>query len=337
MIRTIPFIGRFFYTPNHEIALIDNWEEKIQKITDYCSREDVTMFGGVPTWNIVLFNKILDTTGKENILQIWPNLKCYLHGGVNFEPYKNTFESYIPQEEFLYLEAYNASEGYFAIQDTPKNNGMRLLADNGIFYEFIDTDDIEKSNANELTCTLSDVELNKNYAIILSACNGLWRYYVGDTVEFTSLTPPRLKVTGRIEQYINAFGEEVMIGNTDLALTKTLLQLGLQIKDYTVAPYFITNTSKGYHEWLIEFASEPQDINLFEQILDDNLRAVNSDYDAKRIKSLALNRLKVNVAPSGLFNEWLRQKNKLGGQHKVPRLCNNRKYIDEIMKLENKH
>ena len=334
MIKTIPFLGTHFYTPHYSIALLNNWEEKIEKISSQCSNEDITMFGGVPTWNIVLFNKILEKTGKENILEIWPNLKFYLHGGVNFEPYRSTFANFIPTQNFQYIEAYNASEGYFAIQDTKSNEGMRLLTDNGIFYEFLDADYVDNPDRNELTVTIDNVKLNKNYAIIISGCNGLWRYIVGDTIEFSSLNPYRLKVTGRIEQHINAFGEEVMIGNTDQALSKTLHELNLKIKDYTVAPYYLTNNSKGYHEWLIEFENNPIDVEIFEQKLDNNLRAINSDYDAKRFNDLALIRLKVNVAPKGLFNEWLKNKNKLGGQHKVPRLSNSRKYLDEIMQLE---
>lgn len=334
MIKTIPFLGTHFYTPHYEIALLDNWEQKIEKISSQCCFEDITMFGGVPTWNIVLFNKILEKTGKKDILEVWPNLKYYLHGGVNFEPYRLTFQKYLPNKDFKYIEAYNASEGYFAIQDTIREDGMRLLTDNGIFYEFLDVDDRDKPNKNELTLTIENVELHKNYMIIISACNGLWRYIVGDTVEFVSLKPAKIKVTGRIEQHINAFGEEVMIGNTDLALSKTLHQLNLKIKDYTVAPSYLTNNTKGFHEWLIEFEKNPEDIGVFEQVLDQHLRAINSDYDAKRFNDLALTRLKVNIAPNGLFTEWLKNKNKLGGQYKVPRLNNSRKYIDEIMQLE---
>lgn len=331
MINTIPLIGRPFYAPDFETALLSNWEEKIERIANQCLQENVVMFGGVPTWNIVLFNRILEKTGKSNMLEVWPELKFYLHGGVNFNPYKSLFAKYLPKEDFNYIEVYNASEGYFAVQDDFRKEGMRLLVDNGIYYEFIEPDKLEKGNAEQATLSLEEVELNKNYAIIITTGSGLWRYLIGDTVKFISTFPHRLKVTGRIEQYINAFGEEVMISNTDKALAMTIEAFDVHVREYTVAPNFLDDHNKGFHDWLIEFETIPHNIALFEKKLDDNLRSLNSDYDAKRFKDLALANLKVNVAHNGTFHNWLKSKNKLGGQYKVPRLQNDRKIYDEIL------
>lgn len=332
MIKTIPFIGRPFYTPDFNVALLGNWEEKIAKICQQCVDEKVVMFGGVPTWNIVLFNKILEYTGKKNILEVWPMLKFYLHGGVNFEPYRETFKRYIPSSDFHYIEAFNASEGYFAVQDS-NEAGMRLLTDNGIYFEFLPAEDLHKADAHLRTLDITEVEVNKDYAMIITNCSGLWRYIIGDTIKFLSQHPLKLEVTGRIEQYINAFGEEVMIGDTDKALSLTLKALNLGINEYTVAPCYLDGSHRGYHEWLIEFENAPNNIEVFEQKLDETLRQVNSDYDAKRTGDLALERLKVHIAPKGLFHQWLKIKNRMGGQYKIPRLSNDRKHFNEIMEL----
>ena len=333
MIKTIPFIGRPFYTPDFNVALLSDWEEKIAKICKQCIDENVVMFGGVPTWNIVLFNKILQITGKSNILEVWPNLNFYLHGGVNFEPYKETFKKFIPKKDFNYIEAYNASEGYFAVQDT-REDGMRLLADNGIYYEFIPLSELAKEDAHLKTLDLTEVQTDTDYVLVITNCSGLWRYIIGDTVRFTTLHPHRIKVTGRIEQYINAFGEEVMIGDTDKALSMTLEKLKLGLKEYTVAPCYLDDNNRGYHEWLIEFEQVPASLEEFELVLDQSLRQINSDYDAKRTADLALERLKVHVAPRGLFHHWLKLKNKMGGQYKIPRLSNDRKHFEEIIGLQ---
>jgi hypothetical protein len=333
MIKTIPFIGRPFYTPDFDTALLGNWEEKIAKICQQCIEEKVVMFGGVPTWNIVLFNKILEYTGKNNILEVWPTLRFYLHGGVNFEPYRETFKKYIPSSDFHYIEAFNASEGYFAVQDT-NDAGMRLLTDNGIYYEFLAVDDLHKEDAHLRTLDITEVTVGVDYAMVISNCSGLWRYVIGDTIKFTHAHPLKLEVTGRIEQYINAFGEEVMIGDTDKALSIALRELNLGIKEYTVAPCYLDGSHKGYHEWLIEFENAPANKEDFEQKLDEALRQINSDYDAKRSADLALERLKVHIAPKGLFHEWLKVKNRMGGQYKIPRLSNDRHHFNEIMGLQ---
>lgn len=334
MISTIPAIGRPFYTPDFETALMNNWDEKIEVICRKCVNERVVMFGGVPTWNIVLFNKMLEITGKNNMLEIWPDLKYYLHGGVSFEPYREMFHKYLPSDDFYYIEAYNASEGYFAVQDRPNLSGMRLLIDNGIYYEFIKPEHLHHVNAHLMTIDLSEVEIDENYVMVITNNSGLWRYVIGDTVAFTSIHPHRIKVTGRVEQYINAFGEELMISNADKALALTNSEFGVSVKEYTVAPYFIGTSNKGYHEWLIEFDEPPHNREDYQKKLDDNLRAINSDYDAKRFKDLALECLKVNFATPGIFHQWLRIKNKMGGQYKIPRLNNNRNYLNEILNLQ---
>lgn len=334
MINTIPPIGRPFYTPDFKTASLSNWDEKINAIVEKCMNEKVTMFGGVPTWNIVLFNKLLEVSGKQNILEVWPELKYYLHGGVNFEPYREVFKKFLPKEDFYFLEVYNASEGYFAIQDRMDQSGMKIMVDNGIFYEFIKPEYLHHPDAQYKTCDLSQVEVNENYAIIITTNGGLWRYIVGDTVKFLSTSPHRISVSGRIEQFINAFGEELMIENAEKALAMTSKQFGTTIRDYTVAPFYLSQGTKGYHDWLIEFIVEPENLAEFEIVLDANLRKINSDYDAKRSQDLALENLKIIKAGKDLFYKWLSHKNKVGGQFKIPRLANDRRYLDEILASE---
>lgn len=327
LIKRIPALGKPFYTPAPEIAMIQDWDEKIARIIDSTLSEDVVMFGGVPTWNIVLFDKILDFTGKDNILEVWPNLNVYLHGGVSFDPYKEKFKKYLPYDEFTYVEIYNASEGYFAVQDRDEE-GMLLLLDNGIYYEFIPIEGIEDPYNNIVP--LEGVKEGVIYAIVITTPGGLMRYMPGDTISFISTNPYRIKVVGRTAQYINTFGEEVMVSNTDAALAATCKETGAIIADYTVAPRFFDEKQSAGHEWIIEFDNRPDSLAQFENLLDQKLRAVNSDYDAKRYKDLALKQLTIIPAPVGTFHQWLDSKGKMGGQHKVPRLSNKRKYIDEI-------
>jgi hypothetical protein len=334
MINTIPPIGRPFYAPDFDVALMSNWDEKIEKVVEQCIDEDIVMFGGVPTWNIVLFNKILEKTGKSNMLEIWPNLKYYLHGGVNFKPYEQMFKNYVPSDEFFFIEAYNASEGYFAVQDNFYEDGMRLLLNNGIFYEFIEPKLLDEPDAASKTITIDEVELNKNYAIIITTNSGLWRYVIGDTVTFSHLRPYKLKVTGRVEHYINAFGEEVMVSNTDQALAGAMEKWGVHVNEYTIAPYIPNSSDKGRHEWLIEFDKHPADLNHFADTIDEILRAINSDYDAKRYKDMAMEPLSIIPVEKGTFHKWMRAKNKLGGQNKVPRLQNDRTLFNEILQIQ---
>jgi hypothetical protein len=335
LLNNMPAIGRPFYTPDFETALMADWEEKIEKMARVCSKEDVVMFAGVPTWTIVLFKRILEITGKDNMCEVWPNVKTYFHGGVGFDPYVEQFKKFLPKDDIEYYEAYSASEGYFAVQDRLHEKGMLLLLDNAIFYEFIPSDQVD--NPDPITLTLKDVELDKDYCLVISTSSGLWRYKPGDMVRFVTLNPYRIMVSGRTKHYINVFGEEVMVHNTDKALRETCARCGGVIADYTVAPLYISDTSKGGHEWLIEFEEIPSDLPTFEKVLDDQLRLTNSDYDAKRHKSMALQALKIQLAPKNTFNQWLKAKGKLGGQSKIPRLSNNRKYLDELLIFINQH
>ena len=330
MVTHMPWIARPFFTPDFETALMDEWEEKIEKTARIISQDqEMVMIGGVPTWMIVLFRKILEITGKENILEVWPNLQVITHGGVNFEPYRNQYQKFLPGNQVKYFEIYNASEGYFGIQHDLDKNDMLLLLNNGSYYEFIPSD--QWNDSNPIAMPLSEVEIGQDYAMVVTTNSGLWRYKIGDTIRFTSTNPYRIQITGRTNQFINAFGEEVMVTNTDQAVAKTCEQMNAIVNDYTVAPIYFSGNGKGGHQWLLEFEKAPRNIPLFRRTLDKNLQAINSDYEAKRYKSMALNELKLTVLPYGTFHDWLRSKGKYGRQNKVPRLANNRKYVDEIL------
>jgi hypothetical protein len=331
MLQHMPAVGRPFFTPDFETALLDDWELKIDRMVERCIPEDVGFFGGVPTWIIVLFKRILEVTGKENMLEVWPNLQAYTHGGVGFKPYRETFEMFIPSPNFVYQEVYNASEGFFAAQDVPGGDDMLLLLDNGMFYEFLPL--AELNSATPIAVPLKDVQIETVYALVISTTSGLWRYMPGDTIRFTSLSPHRIQVVGRTQQFINAFGEEVMIDNAEKALAVACSKHRALVSDYTIAPVFLDGARKGRHHWLIEFSILPDDMETFTETLDKTLQSVNSDYEAKRSYNLALEQLELQIAPNGTFNKWLESKHKLGGQHKVPRLCNDRRYIDEIIEL----
>jgi hypothetical protein len=286
---------------------------------------------GVPSWMLVLLQKALATTGKSNLLEVWPNAEVYFHGGVSFEPYKEQYKKLFPKDNFKYYEIYNASEGFFAIQDQNDSDELLLMLDYGIFYEFIPMDTF--GTLYQRVIRLNQVELHKNYALVITTNSGLWRYLIGDTIRFTSLQPYRIKVTGRTKHHINVFGEELMIENTDAAIAKTCKDFNCEIIDYTVAPIFMTSKQKGAHEWIIEFKNAPEDIVKFSQALDENIQAVNSDYEAKRYNNMTLNPLVLNVARENLFYDWLKQQDKLGGQHKVPRLSNERTYLESLLQL----
>ncbi len=331
MINELPRVSKNWYAPDFSIALMKDFEKKMNLMSQALIKEDLFLLAGVPTWTVVLFEKMLQLTGKEHILEIWPNAKVYFHGGVGFDPYRKQFKSYLPAKDFDFFEVFNASEGYFGFQDLPGNEDMLLLFGNGIYYEFISTEDSQHENPEVLQ--LKDVELGKNYELVISTVAGLWRYRLGDTIRFSSLNPYRFKVTGRTKQFINVFGEEVMIGDTEKALAEVCLNLNVDVKDYTVAPIFMEKEKKGGHEWVIEFVKEPDDIDLFQKMLDNSLQQINSDYQAKRFNDMALENLKVNIVPFGSFENWLKAKGKLGGQNKVPRLSSERKYIEEIKAL----
>jgi len=330
MIQHMPYVARPFFTPDFETALMDNFEAKIERMVEIVSQEkDMVMIGGVPSWTVVLFRKILEYTGKDNLLELWPNLELYVHGGVSFTPYKKQFQEFIPSDKMEYMEIYNASEGYFAIQDKLGSDDMLLLLNNGVYYEFLPPDEWYKPNPKAIP--LKDVQIGENYAIIISTNAGLWRYTLGDTVQFTSTNPYKIKITGRTKQYVNVFGEEVMVANTDKAIAETCKTLNASVAEYTVAPIYFDGRKKGGHEWIIEFEKTPNNIDAFNDLLDSNLQKINSDYEAKRFKGIALKRLKLRVVPRGSFHRWLKSKGKYGGQNKIPRLSNHRTYIEDII------
>ncbi|MCA0380982.1 MAG: GH3 auxin-responsive promoter family protein [Bacteroidetes bacterium] len=334
LLQNAPVWSQWIKTPELSIALMDEWETKIEQLAQSTIVENVTSVSGVPTWTLVLFKRILAITGKSRMLDVWPNLELYLHGGVSFTPYRQQFEQLIGGP-IRYLEVYNASEGFFAAQSHEDEDGMLLYLDHGIFYEFMPIEEYGKDNPQ--TVGLKDVEVGKNYAPVITTTGGLWRYLIGDTIQFTSTFPFRVKVSGRLKHFINAFGEEVIIENTDQAIAAACAATGAVVTDYTAAPLYFSADSNGAHEWAVEFAQSPADTEQFANVLDDALRHINSDYDAKRHKNIALRRLVLHAVPAGTFAAWLRSKGKLGGQHKVPRLSNDRNTLEEILIIFNQH
>ncbi len=332
LIDNMPIWAEFSSTPSSSISLMGDWESKMPAIIKETINENVTSLAGVPSWMMVLLNKTLEQTGKQNMLEIWPNAEVYFHGGVNFDPYREQYKKLFPKDSFQYYEVYNASEGFFALQDLNNSNDLLLMLDYGIFYEFIPMDTF--GQPTQKTIRLSEVELNKNYAVVITTNSGLWRYLIGDTVRFTSLNPYRIRVTGRTKHHLNVFGEELMVENTEMALTATCKELNCEIIDYTVAPIFMKGKQKGAHEWMIEFKTLPQDISTFSEVLDKNLQNLNSDYEAKRYNNMTLNPLVLNVARTRLFYDWLKENDKLGGQHKIPRLSNDRNYMEQLLRMQ---
>jgi hypothetical protein len=333
LLQNSPFWGHWIRTPELSIALMDEWESKIEMLAKTTIKENVTSISGVPTWTLVLFKRILEITGKSCMAEIWPSLELYIHGGVSFTPYREQFRKLIGKK-IHYLEMYNASEGFFAAQDNPSEEGMLLFVDHGVFMEFMPIDEYGKKHPE--TIGLQEVELGKNYALIISTNGGLWRYLLGDTVQFTSVYPFRVKVSGRLKHYINAFGEEVIVDNSDKAIAIASEKTNAVVNDYTAAPVYFGDNNNGAHEWLIEFEKDPDDINTFVKELDKALQQINSDYEAKRYKDIALGNPVVHVLKKGVFTKWLKSKGKLGGQHKVPRLSNERKYLEEILSMANR-
>ena len=329
IIENMPFWMDFSSAPKYETALLGEWETKMEAIVDEVIHENMTSLVGVPSWMLVLLNRVLEKTGKDNILEVWPNLELYLHGGVNFNPYREQFQKLIPKKDFKYYEIYNASEGFFALQDQNDSLDLLLMLDYGIFYEFIPMDCY--SSEDSYAIPLQEVVLDQNYAIVITTNAGLWRYLIGDTVKFTSLEPYRIRVTGRTKHFINAFGEELIIENAEDALNQACKKTNAQLTEYTVAPIFMDGNNKGAHEWIIEFQKPPQDIGYFTALLDNALKSINSDYEAKRYQDMTLTLPKIHQAETGLFYNWLKKKGKLGGQHKVPRLSNNRDFVDELL------
>ncbi len=331
LMQNSPFWGQWIRTPELSVALLDEWEEKIEQLAQITANENVTSLAGVPTWTLILLKRILKIKNKQTIKEVWPNLELYVNGGVSFVPYKEQFDKIIGAK-INYLEIYNASEGFIAAQVKPDDDGMLLFTEHGIFYEFMPVEEYGKKNPK--TIGLKDVELHKNYALVISTTGGLWRYLIGDTVIFTSINPYTIKVSGRLKHYINAFGEEVIVDNTDKAIAIACGKTNAQVSDYTAAPVYFSAHANGAHEWLIEFEKVPDNITAFIYELDNALKDINSDYEAKRYKDIALRLPIVHVLPKGTFNEWLKSKGKLGGQHKVPRLSNDRIIVEEVLNVK---
>jgi len=327
-IENVPFFLDLKRTPEASIALIDEFEEKVKRIAEVSIKENVTSIVGVPSWNLIMLKYILEVTGKEHIHEIWPNLEVFVHGGINFEPYREQYQKILPNPGMNYIETYNASEGFFAIQDDLNDRSMLLMLDYGIFYEFIPFEDIDHEHPR--TLTIADVETGKVYAVVISTNGGLWRYMLGDTIEFTSLYPHKIIIKGRTKHYINAFGEELMIENAEQALKTTCEKTGAIVGEYTAAPKYIDDNSKGRHQWLIEFEKEPASAKEFVKILDVELQKLNSDYEAKRKPGSTLDKPELIIARPGLFLDWMKKRGKVGGQNKIPRLANHREYIEEL-------
>ncbi len=333
LIDNMPFWAEFSSTPSNKVSLMSDWEYKMQAIVNETINENVTSLTGVPSWMLVLLNNVLETTGKQNLFDIWPNLEVYFHGGVSFTPYRDQYQAILPKSDFRYYEIYNASEGFFAIQDQNNSCELLLMLDYGIFYEFIPMDTY--GNTDEKAIPLSAVQLGVNYAVVITTNAGLWRYKIGDTVRFTSLSPYRIKISGRTKHHINVFGEELIIENAEDALKSVCKSTKAEIVEYTAAPIFMNGKEKGAHEWLIEFKTPPKDITYFNELFDKTLKDLNSDYEAKRYNDITLNKPTIHIARRQLFYDWLKLNDKLGGQHKIPRLSNTRDYMDDLLRLNN--
>ncbi len=331
IMQNLPLWAQFIRTPKLDIALMDKWEEKINEMARLTADENVTNISGVPTWTMLLLKKILEIKQKDNILEVWPNLEAFFHGAVAFGPYRSLFKELAPSSTMRYCETYNASEGFFGIQDQKDSNELLLMLDYGIFYEFIPLEKLDREHPT--TINLGEVELGKNYAMIISTNAGLWRYDIGDTVKFTSISPYRIKITGRTKHFINAFGEELIIENAETAITKACTATGAIMVNFTAAPIYFEKGKRGGHEWVVEFAQQPDSLHRFTQVLDETLREINSDYDAKRYKDIALQLPIVHNVDEGTFYRWMKKRDKLGGQNKVPRLSNDREHLDDILQM----
>ena len=335
LIQNLPFWAEFKRTPSLSIALMSNWEEKIEKMAESTIKQSVTNVLGVPSWVLLLFKHVLEKTGKDNLFEVWPEMEVFFHGGINFSPYKKQFETLFPGNKMRYIENYNASEGFFGIQDQTAVQEMLLMLDYGIFYEFIPKEEFGKEYPNVLC--LAEVEKDKIYAVVISTNSGLWRYQIGDTVRFTSIKPYRIVVSGRTKNFINAFGEELITDNAAQAITIACKKTTSIVTEYTACPVYMSDdSSSGAHEWLIEFEKEPQNMDLFCEYLDNALKSLNSDYEAKRYKDMILHKPIIRKMPKGVFYKWMKKRGKLGGQNKVPRLYNSRKHVEAILEIYEK-
>ena len=333
LIENINPLVNLVRVPKKQTALLSDFELKRDRIARETLHKNVTNLSGVPSWMMSVLSRVLELSGKRYISDVWPNLEVFFHGGVAFSPYRQQYEELIPKADMNYMETYNASEGFFGLQDDPADPAMLLMLDYGVFYEFIPMD--EFGNEHPTVLPLWGVEKGKNYAVVISTSCGLWRYIIGDTIRFTSTDPYKFIITGRTKHFINAFGEELIVDNAEKALAYACQQTNAEVSEYTAAPVFMDNRAKCQHQWLIEFAREPHSLQAFADILDHKLQEINSDYEAKRYKNITLQPLQIVKARPGLFNDWLKAKGKLGGQHKIPRLSNSRQYIDELIEINN--
>ncbi|GAA4501557.1 GH3 auxin-responsive promoter family protein [Hymenobacter ginsengisoli] len=335
IMQSLPGWAQALRTPPLPLALLDEWEEKIERIAQHVLRQDVRVLAGVPTWILVLLRRVLDLAGAQDLRQVWPRLGLFLHGAVAFGPYRSLFDELMPGGQLRYLEIYNASEGYFALQDEPGSPDLLLLLEHGIYYEFLPAEQFDSPDPRPVP--LEDVTIGPSYALVISSSAGLWRYLVGDTVRFTSLRPYRVRITGRTKHFLNAFGEEVVVENAEAAIAAAARATGCAVRDFTAAPVYFaaaSGTSRGGHEWAVELSGPPPtDAARFSQLLDSELRKINSDYDAKRHRDLALAPPRVHFVPTGTFETWLRHRGRLGGQRKVPRLANSRQVLEEVLAL----
>ncbi len=331
IMQNLPPWAEFIRTPSIEVALMDNWEEKIEKLARETAKVNVTHIAGVPTWTVLLIQYITELEKKSSILEVWPNLELFFHGAVSFKPYRKLFESIIPSEKMVYWETFNASEGFFGIQDQKDSEDLLLMLDYGVFYEFIPIEEADKEYPEAIP--LGEVEIGKNYAMVITTNSGLWRYNIGDTIKFTSTSPYRIKISGRTKHFINAFGEELIIENAEAAITSACEKTGAVIDNFTAAPIYFDKGTRGGHEWIIEFIKHPHDLGEFRFVLDDTLRRINSDYDAKRNKDIALMAPTIRTVTEGTFYNWMKKRGKLGGQNKVPRLSNSREFVEDILAM----
>lgn len=331
IIENLPSWAEFIRVPKKSIALMDDWEAKIEAMAEQTIPHNVTSLSGVPSWMLLLLKRILEKTGKDDIRDVWPALEVYFHGGVNFDPYREQFRKLIPSENMSYMETYTASEGFFGLQDRSGANDMLLMLDYGIYYEFIPVADLDQENPKAVG--IDSVDLDTNYAMIISTNAGLWRYLIGDTVQFTSLHPFRIRITGRTKHFINAVGEELIIENAERAMAAACEKCNAMVTEYTAGPVYFGDRTNAAHEWIVEFEKAPEDHEYFTRVLDEELKSLNSDYEAKRHRDMILRQPLLRAVPRRTFYKWLKSKGKLGGQHKVPRLANDRKYLDEIDKI----
>ncbi len=331
LIENAPLGANLIRIPKAKVALIDEFEKKVEKIIECGKNENIISIAGVPSWNLILLQRFLEATGKKDIIELWPNFEVFFHGGIKFDPYREQFKRLIPSEQMHYMETYNASEGFFALQDEPDRDDMLLMLDLGIYYEFIPMSDFHKENPP--VYNIENVELNTNYAMVISTNGGLWRYLIGDTVKFTQRHPFKIKITGRTKHFINAFGEELIVDNAEEALKIACKRTQALIKEYTAGPIFMGHKQNGAHQWIIEFEREPNDISHFVSILDTTLKTLNSDYEAKRHNDITLGLPKLTIARENLFYDWMKSRGKVGGQNKIPRLANDRSYIEQLLEL----